>query len=224
MNKYCLYAHLNPLNNKCYIGITKDVEKRWIRKEESYKGSVLIYKAFKKYGWDNFVHAVLFGNMTKERACQKEKEWIYYFKRHNLSYNITDGGEGVCGLIRNTKRVFVYSKQGELLYIFKSERDAEMELFGTRAICSGSISNVCRGRKKSYKGYVFSSNPLEKDYFKIFKEDIIEKYDLNNNLLKSYIGWKDIKNKFGDVRNIASCLSGHKKTSYGFKWKRYEAN
>ena len=94
---YCIYAHLNLINDKVYIGISKDVKNRWAGKEEAYKHSPAIYNAFKKYGWDNFAHIVMWDGMTKEEACKLERANIFMFKFAGMSYNIADGGEGVSG-------------------------------------------------------------------------------------------------------------------------------
>lgn len=98
---YCIYAHLNMINKKVYIGISKNVKNRWSAKEESYKKCHAIYRAFKKYGWDNFAHIVMWDNLTKEEACKLEKANIFMFKLAGMSYNITDGGEGTTGVIRS---------------------------------------------------------------------------------------------------------------------------
>ena len=95
--RYCIYAHGNPINNKVYIGISKDVKKRWKNKEHGYKHCGKIYNAFKKYGWDNFFHIVLWDGLSYEEACKQEKTWIALFKLAGMSYNITDGGEGRTG-------------------------------------------------------------------------------------------------------------------------------
>lgn len=100
---YCLYAHINPVNDKVYIGISKDVKKRWRNKGIGYRKCTIIWQAFQKYGWDNFVHVVICDGLTKEEACRKEKQWIYAYKRDGYSYNITDGGEGTAGMVRSDK-------------------------------------------------------------------------------------------------------------------------
>lgn len=91
---YCIYAHVNKVNGKIYIGISKDVYKRWIGKIHAYKHSNLFQNALKKYGWDGFDHVVLWDNLTLEEACQQEKAFIFLYKFIGKSYNITDGGEG----------------------------------------------------------------------------------------------------------------------------------
>ena len=95
---YCLYAHINPINDKVYIGISKDVKKRWAGKIHAYKHSSLIQNALKKYGWDNFIHVVICDGLTFEEACKKEQQWIFAYKREGMSYNITNGGEGHLGI------------------------------------------------------------------------------------------------------------------------------
>lgn len=95
---YCLYAHINQINYKVYIGISKDVKQRWASKGKNYKSCPKIFNAFKKYGWNNFTHVILFDGMTKEEALQKEEMWVKVAKLAGISYNITDGGEGGNGI------------------------------------------------------------------------------------------------------------------------------
>lgn len=94
---YCLYAHINPTNDMVYIGLSKDVDKRWAHREEGYKHCLKIYNAFKKYGWNHFMHIVMFDGLTREEANRKEQMWIRFYKKGGKSYNIADGGEGVVG-------------------------------------------------------------------------------------------------------------------------------
>lgn len=63
--------------------------------EKKYKSSPHFYAAIQKYGWDNFEHNILFQNLTKEEACQKEQKLIAEFNStdRNYGYNSTSGGE-----------------------------------------------------------------------------------------------------------------------------------
>ena len=93
---YHIYLHNNKVNNKKYIGITKQQpEERWGKNGNNYKSSPHFYSAIQKYGWDNFEHIVLLGNITKEEACLLEQELIknYNSTDRNFGYNSTTGGE-----------------------------------------------------------------------------------------------------------------------------------
>lgn len=90
-----VYKHTAP-NGKIYIGITcQDCEQRW-RNGNGYK-TQFFYKAIKKYGWENIKHEVLYHNLTKEQAEQKEIELISLYKSNNADYgyNIDNGGNVV---------------------------------------------------------------------------------------------------------------------------------
>lgn len=93
---YKVYAHVNKINSKIYIGITRQkVEKRW-QKGNGYIGCQHFYNAICKYGWDNFEHIILEDNLTEQKAKEKE---ILYIKLYNTTdekfgYNMTIGGEG----------------------------------------------------------------------------------------------------------------------------------
>lgn len=92
---YYVYLHNNKINNKKYIGITKQQpESRWGINGEGYKSSPHFYAAIQKYGWDNFEHIVLYQGLTKEEACQKEIELIEEYQTQNreYGYNIMSGG------------------------------------------------------------------------------------------------------------------------------------
>ena len=92
---YYVYLHNNKINNKKYIGITKQKpEERWGLNGKNYYSSPYFYSAIKKYGWDNFEHIVLYDNLTKEEACQKEIELIqkYQTQDKQYGYNIMEGG------------------------------------------------------------------------------------------------------------------------------------
>ncbi|MBC5745621.1 hypothetical protein FMM74_019140 [Lachnospiraceae bacterium MD308] len=92
--KFCVYKHESP-SHKVYIGITsRKPKKRWVN-GEGYNNNDYFTKAIKKYGWENFKHEILYTNLSKDEACEKEKELIKYYDSTNRDkgYNITPGGE-----------------------------------------------------------------------------------------------------------------------------------
>lgn len=96
MEQYFVYMHTNKLNNKKYIGITKQAkpEYRWGINGCNYKESPHFYSAIQKYGWDNFEHDVIAKNLSKQDACEMERELIakYQTQNNQFGYNIFDGG------------------------------------------------------------------------------------------------------------------------------------
>ena len=93
---YCVYCHINKINNKSYIGITcKDVNIRWRKDGSGYKGSPRFWNAIQKYGWDSFEHVVLFEKLTRDEACKIEVLLIATFNTQNdeFGYNISNGGD-----------------------------------------------------------------------------------------------------------------------------------
>lgn len=96
--KYTVYMHINKINNKKYIGITKlPVYKRWGNNGSGYKNNkqLIFYRAIQKYGWDNFEHKILYENLSQEEACNLEIELIKEHKTQdrNFGYNIQAGGQ-----------------------------------------------------------------------------------------------------------------------------------
>lgn len=97
-NNYIVYKHTSP-SNKVYIGITSiELKKRWCS-GKGYPHNKYFTSAINKYGWGNFKHEILFENLTKEEACQKEIELIAYYKSNDreFGYNQSIGGEAHSG-------------------------------------------------------------------------------------------------------------------------------
>lgn len=97
MKSWTVYKHISP-NGKVYVGISSNVKRRWAANGYYYHLSDTIFsRALNKYGWDNFQHIIIQEGLTKQEACDIEKELIAYYKAKGISYNITDGGEGFVG-------------------------------------------------------------------------------------------------------------------------------
>lgn len=94
---YKVYMHTFP-NGKKYIGITKQSLKE--RFDSGYGYRIPPMKnAIQKYGWENVEHKLLFENLSKEQAYEKEIELISLLQTTNINYgyNISNGGRGSNG-------------------------------------------------------------------------------------------------------------------------------
>lgn len=191
-SKYTVYRHINPINGKVYVGITKlSLSDRW-NKGKGYKRCKLFYRAIQKYGWNNLLHCIVSSHLNKEVACLLEQHLIKYYKSKGLSYNITDGGEGTIGFtmpeeakrkiskyLHETrgKAVLQYTLDGKFIKEFKSAQEASNML----KLGKTSVSNCASGivGKNTLHGFVF-----------IYKKDI-DTLQRRLNLCKDT--WKDYK-------------------------------
>ena len=99
-NNYFVYKHTFP-NNKVYIGITQqEPEKRWKNGLGYDAHQKIMKRAIQKYGWNNIRHEILYKNLSKNEACNKEIELIALYDSTNKQkgYNVSKGGEGTIGV------------------------------------------------------------------------------------------------------------------------------
>ena len=98
---FTVYEHISP-SGKVYVGITSiPVKWRWGRNGSGYttrEDQKVMKSAILKYGWDNFEHKIVLEKVSESEAKYAEKYLIKWYKLHRKSYNMTDGGEGTCGI------------------------------------------------------------------------------------------------------------------------------
>lgn len=94
METYKVYAHINKINNKAYIGITKQpLTNRWGLNGQGYKAQPKFYNAITKYGWNNFTHIILEDNiLDEELARELETYYISEYDSIQNGYNILPEG------------------------------------------------------------------------------------------------------------------------------------
>lgn len=97
--KWCVYVHISP-SKKYYVGITSQKPNdRW-RNGNGYKSHVYFWRAIQKYGWNNFQHEIVAGNLMESEAKNFEKILIEKLQSNNpkYGYNVTAGGDGTVGV------------------------------------------------------------------------------------------------------------------------------
>lgn len=123
---YCVYMHINKINNKKYIGLTsQEVNRRW-KYGAGYKGSTHFYNAILKYGWDSFKHIIIKDNLLKKEAQILETKLIIKYNTRNEAYGYNlDGGGSAPTHSEETKE--------KLRTIFKGRKFTEEALSKMRA-------------------------------------------------------------------------------------------
>jgi group I intron endonuclease len=95
MNQGIIYLIINKINDKKYVGQTRQLlNKRWsyhITESKTYRDRPL-YKAMNKYGIDNFNIRIL-EECDVEKLNEREIWWINFFDSYLYGYNATTGGD-----------------------------------------------------------------------------------------------------------------------------------
>lgn len=131
-----IYKITNKINNYIYIGLTQNFKQRMLshinlafnnkKYNESY--NKLLYRAFRKYGLDNFSFQVIHKCLTEEELYEKEK---FYISKYDCSkainkdahgYNVTIGGEATLGYRFTDEQKKAVSKGVKAYYENKENR------------------------------------------------------------------------------------------------------
>ena len=226
---YIVYKHTTP-NRKIYIGITSlSLQNRW-RNGKGYRRNTLFFKAINKYGWDNIKHEVLFDNLTKEEAEQKEIELIKLYKSNNkkFGYNIENGGnsKGKISDAEKKKRSIIFKGKNNPMYGVK-RYGAENPAFGKHWTeeRKKQHSQKLMGRYKGNNNPMFGKHHTEKqkalfsEMFKGSKNPRAKKvFCIETNTI--YLTAKEAS-KITGINNssISQCCNGKYKTAGGYHWK-----
>ena len=81
-----IYKITNTINQKCYVGQTvKTLEKRFSQHKNNYTKpyfqQIVLYKAFKKYGIENFTFEEV-EEVSNELLDEREKYWIKFYNSY----------------------------------------------------------------------------------------------------------------------------------------------
>lgn len=94
-----IYKITNLINNKIYIGQSRNIAQRWKSHRNPYRhkeySSYPLYRAINKYGLDNFSFEIIEECLDSD-LNEREKYWIqhYHSNSSDFGYNQTSGGDG----------------------------------------------------------------------------------------------------------------------------------
>lgn len=94
-----IYKITNKINNKSYIGISKNIYRRWTdhkvrsKDENNREYNKVLYQAFRKYGIENFSFEILEEENDLQKRKEKEQYYIKLYNSYNNGYNETTGGD-----------------------------------------------------------------------------------------------------------------------------------
>lgn len=211
-----IYKITNMINNKCYIGCSKNIEQRWKQHKRIPKIKTSLYNAFRKYGINNFKFEIVELCLESELS-EKEKYWINYYNSYNNGYNETLGGEGVHGY--KDISIEQYSLSGQYINSYSSIAEA-IRITGIK-----NISNVVNKKNFTAGGFQWfkkgMANP--KNYYKQSKNNQkpVEQYTKNGVYIQTFPSIRSatefVNGKYQN--NITIACKDFSKTAYGYKWK-----
>lgn len=221
-----IYKITNKINNKCYIGQSVNIKRRWYEhKHKSFNSLASCYKtplarAIRKYGVDNFnwevIEECLFSQLD-----EKEKYWIKYYNSCNkkIGYNILTGGSVGYQSMRSFS-ICQYNLEGKFIKEFNSANEAAREL----KIINGQalIGRCCKHKCQSAYNFIWRYKEDKTDLFnynKNIQEKKIYQYDLKGEYLSKYNSVNEASYKIGvSCSVISSALHNSTPTAGGYQW------
>lgn len=216
-NIYCIYYIKNIINDKMYIGQTKNIKRRRLshygKLSKGYHPNYKLQDDWNKYGGNSFKITVL-EYCDESEVNKREMYYISLFNSVDDGYNISIGGTNGNNFPR--KRIKQYDLDGNFIKLWESAAEAARFYNVKRGYISGAA-------KKHHKtlNYQWCYEDEEISDFYLRKDQKpIAQYDLNNNLVNVYKTMIDIeKQNEGYKRNNICAAIRKDKTSYGYKWK-----
>ena len=203
-----IYKITNKVNQKCYIGKSIDINKRWIRHRccaGSYADTTPenhLYRAMKKYGIQNFAFEVI-EECDIKHLCERERYYIELHKSYDqdFGYNMTLGGEGA----------------------LKQSRELICELWNNGL----TISEIARHISGSRNTVKDALNECGIDYKKVavargvtHRSRPVNQYDNDGSLLKTWESSRQAERELHiDHSSIADCCNYMTKQAGGYIWR-----
>ena len=188
---FVVYCHTNKVNGKRYIGITCQIpEVRWGYNGNNYKQSQPYFAAaIKKYGWDNFIHEILYSGLTANEAQNKEIELIALYHTYVgdskcCGYNLTRGGFGGVKYLTEEERkaaINESSRKSKKVWREQLKLDTEADKTYREKECIRSkqrMQNAVQYRKildKNNRNVAkYKQDPIKKAKICIAKKQVLE--------------------------------------------------
>lgn len=150
MKKYYVYAYLNIITGKIYIGWSINPKRRW-KQHCVTKDNTSFHNAIQKYGEECFEQYIIAYSTNLKEIKQKEIKFIKQFNtiRPN-GYNLSKGGDGNIGCHWN--RSEESKEKNRQAALGKKRPDIAEKLIGNQNAKGKNLGNQnAQGRKRSKK-------------------------------------------------------------------------
>lgn len=218
LNTYIVYAHINKINNKKYIGQTRyTLEDRARKNGYGYHDQPKFWHAIQKYGWDNFEHKILYSNLSQEEANIIEIQLIKDLDTIKNGYNVSPGGS-----YHDPKQI-IKGKTGVEAPWYGKKHSEEYkqymsELMKNKWENEEYRTQTCENMKKNHADFTGKNNPQSKAVYCIEKD--IVKDSCGD--MAVYLGFERVSG--GKVIAAVCRQEKYKYQNYHFVWATEKDN
>jgi len=214
-----IYIITNKLNNKCYIGQTrqKNPNRRWNQHRNDSRG--ILKKAFEKYGITNFEFKTLYEVPNEDLNKNEQKE---IQERNTIApngYNLQDGGR--CHDVHPLTREKQRERWGPTHSLWNQKHSEETK--HKISIATRGENNPMYGKKHTAEvlDLLSKNNHMNgKTGGLAPSAKKVDAFSLDGEFLESFDSIKEASESIGRSEAcISSCLGGRLKTAGGFLWK-----
>ena len=156
-----IYKITNKVNNKCYIGQSINIQRRWYQEknkafnENDTAYNQLLSKAFRKYGLDNFTFEVL-EELAPEQLNEREEYWINHFNSLTpRGYNTHKGGRYTYQPNPTTNSMLTLEEVVEIKQLLRYTEIPMSHIANEYKISLSAINAIAKGRSWQDKKDVY---------------------------------------------------------------------
>jgi hypothetical protein len=226
MKTYLIYKHTNKINGKCYIGQTcQEPEKRWGKNGNGYKNKhKKFWRAIQKYGWDNFIHEIIYSDLTAEEANKLERQLIEEYNSIKNGYNISEGGSNNP---KHLRAIYQLDCNKNILAVYNCITDAERALNVKRS----HIVECCKGTLRKSLGFYWCyiedynnySIKARQKKSTVASGNLVYQLDSNKTIIAKFPSYlaatRSITNSNTKSNTaIKECCAGKRISCYGYYW------
>lgn len=210
-----IYVIRNIINDNCYVGQSIDVKRRWYHHKSLPKKSseYPLYRAFRKYGIQNFEFKVLEYVDNVDDLTNRETFW---YNKLEPEYNQMIPNE----TISNTLQIPVCKIDKETLEVIECY-DSVSIASRRNNVDSSSLTKVCRKKTPSCGGYYWC---YEEDVYDfkpkiIYRQVPVIRINDETNDIKKYKTINEASEELNiHADNIIKCCKGERIRTGGYRW------